>query len=153
MSSAPLSFFTVDLGTASTAVALIAPCADRFRLLAAAVAPSGADLEALLEDVVARVEATEPGLLHRPDGWRGWARLVSATSRPRRVVCAAGIEAVLADLERAFLGAGWEVAGRIVGKGLDPLAATELCLDPSVAAVVLACSANPATTSAPPCHG
>ena len=143
MSSAPLSFFTIDLGTASTAVALIAPCADRFRLLASAVAPAGTDLEALLEDVVARVEATEPGLLHGTDSWRSWARLVAGTSRPRRAVCAAATEAVLADLERAFLGAGWEVAGRILGKGLDPLAATELCLDPGVAAIVMASSAEP----------
>ena len=143
MSSTPLSFFTIDLGTATTSVSLVAPCADRFRLLAAAAAPAGADVEALLEDVVARVEATEPGLLDRPAAWRGWARLVSVTSWPRRVVCAGAVEAVVADLERAFLGAGWEVVGRIVGRGFDPLTATELCLDPTVAALVLATSSEP----------
>ena len=60
MSPVSLAFFTIDHGTASTAVSLVAPLEGRFRLLASAVAPRGAELHALLEDLVLRVEAVEP---------------------------------------------------------------------------------------------
>ena len=79
MSAQSLSFFTIDRGTASTAVALIAPLGGRFRLLAAGVAPRGVEIEALLEDLVARVEATEPGACPT----HGLARLGAARGRHR----------------------------------------------------------------------
>ena len=62
MSSDPLSFFTVDRGTASTAVSLIAPVEGRFRLLASGTGPAGADPDALLEDLAQRVAAVDAEL-------------------------------------------------------------------------------------------
>jgi hypothetical protein len=137
VTSPALSFFTLDHGTATVSAALLAPFSGRYRLLAAAAAPAGTDPEALLEDLVARVEAVEPGLLVDLDGWRDWARLECATHVPPKVVLAAGGERSLAELEAAFAGAGWEVAGRINGSRFDALAATELCLDPPVSLVAI----------------
>jgi hypothetical protein len=138
VSSQALSFFTIDRGTASTAVALVAPSQSRFRLLAAGVAPRGVEVEALLADLVARVEAAESGSLPRAGGWRDWVRLEAATRYPPRVLTAATSERVANDLERTLTGAGWEVAGRLGGSRLDPVAATELCLDATVAAIAVA---------------
>ena len=45
------AFFTLDRGTASTAAALIAPVAGRYRMLAAAAAPAAIDPESILEDL------------------------------------------------------------------------------------------------------
>lgn len=143
MSREALSFFTIDRGTASTAVALIAPCGGRFRLLASGVSPRGVDLDALLHDLVHRVEATEPDLVPGAAGWRDWARLESVTRSARRVVCAAASDPVCGDLERALSGAGWEIAGRIVAARMDALDATELCLDPSVGALAVGSAERP----------
>ncbi len=137
MSPVSLAFFTIDHGTASTAVALIAPLEGRFRLLASGVAPRGAETEASLEDLVARVEAIEPGLLVDPVGWADWARLESATRPAHRVLCVAATEAAAGDLQRAFAGGGWEVAGRVTAERLDPLAAMEASLQPGLSAIAI----------------
>ena len=137
MTAEPLSFFTVDRGTASTAVSLIAPLDGRFRLLASATAPSGIEMEALLEDLVARVVATDPGCLPGAEGWPDWARLESATRPPIAVVCAAATERRLVDVEGAVAGSGAEIRGRFVAARGDLITLAELCLDPDVSAVVL----------------
>ncbi|MFN8622259.1 MAG: hypothetical protein U0869_16125 [Chloroflexota bacterium] len=143
MSSEPLSFFTVDRGTASTSVALIAPDGGRFRLLAAGTGPAGADIEALLEDLVGRVVSTDPDLLPMPETWADWARLVSVTGPAPRVVCAATTDRALALLERTFAAAGWEIAGRIVASRPDALAAAEALLDPAVSVVAITAGEPP----------
>jgi len=140
----PLSFFTIDHGTASTAVALVAPLEGRFRLLASDVAPYGVSAEALLEDLVARVVATESQALVDPDSWRDWARLESATSEPLSVVLAGPTETRLGDLERAVTGAGWEVRGRAIAGRIDAVAIADACLDPAVSAIAIA-GTEPAT--------
>ncbi len=137
MSPVSLAFFTIDHGTASTAVALIAPLEGRFRLLASGAAPRGVETEALLEDLVARVEATEPGLLVAPAAWPDWARLESATRPAHRVLCVAATESAAGDLQRAFAGGGWEVAGRITAERLDPLPAIDACLRPELSAIAI----------------
>jgi hypothetical protein len=137
VSPVSLAFFTIDHGTATTAVSLVAPLDGRFRLLASGVAPRGTDLEAQLEDLVLRVEAVEPGLLVASDRWAGWARLESATQPARRVLCLAATDDAAADVQRAFAGGGWEVAGRIDARTLDPLAAMGACLDPGLSALAL----------------
>jgi hypothetical protein len=140
----PLSFFTVDHGTASTAVSLVAPLEGRFRLLGSAAAPHGVDPDALLEDLVRRVTATEPDALPSPDGWRDWARLESATRQPIGAVCVAATEHHAQQLERAVAGAGWEIRGHVASGNADLTALAELCLDPAVSVVALA-SGEPAT--------
>ncbi len=137
MSPVSLAFFTIDHGTASTAVSLVAPLDGRFRLLACGVAPRGTDLDALLEDLVLRVEAVEPGLLSAPEGWQDWARLESATRPARRVLCVAATHDAVMDLHHAFAGGGWDVADRISGERLDPLATMDACLDPALSALAI----------------
>jgi hypothetical protein len=143
VSSSPLSFFTVDRGTASTAIGLIAPVEGRFRLLASGTGTAGTDPEALLEDLVRRVTATDADLLTSPDTWPEWARLEVATGPAPRVVCAATTERTLASLERAFTTSGWDVTGRIVAGRADALDLAELLLDPGVPALAIAAGEPP----------
>jgi hypothetical protein len=143
VTSDALSFFTIDRGTASTAVALIAPAERRFRLLAAAVAPRGADVEALLGDLVARTARSAPEVLPRTEDWPDWARLTALTGPPPRLVGAGASERVLVGLEGTAAVAGWEIAGRIVAGRTDALTAHELVFDPSVSVVALAASETP----------
>ncbi len=144
MTREPLSFFTVDHGTASTAVSLVAPVEGRFRLLGSGAAPRGVEPDAVLEDLVRRVTATESDALPSPDGWRDWARLESATREPLGAVCVAATEHHAQELERAVAGAGWEVRGRVGSGHADLSAMAELCLDPAVSIVALA-SGDPPT--------
>lgn len=138
MASVSLAFFAIDHGTASTAASLIAPVDGRFRLLASAVAPRGVEVDAVLEDLVLRVEAVEPGVLGQVAGWRRWARLESATRTPRRVLCVATSPRVADALTRMFAWRGWSVAGRVLAAHLDPLSAMTLCLAPGIDAIAVA---------------
>ena len=138
MPAVSLAFFAIDHGTASTAASLIAPVDGRFRLLASAVAPRGAELEAILEDLVLRVGAIEPELLGPADDWRRWARLESATRLPRRVLCIATSPRVSDALARMFAWRGWSVAGRVTATHIDPLAAMTMCLAPGIDAIAVA---------------
>lgn len=132
MTSDPLAFFTLDRGTASTAVTLIAPLAGRFRLLAAAAQPAGLPVEPLMDQLVRDVQAGDPTVLPSPDGWPDWTRLETATHREPRAVVAAGNERRLAALEVAVAGAGWRIVGRISPERTDALEATRLCLSQQV---------------------
>lgn len=143
MSSTPLSFFTVDRGTASTAVSLIAPVEGRFRLLASGTGAAGTDPEALLEDLVRRVAATDADLLSTPDTWPDWARLEVASGPAPKVVCAATTERTLGLLERAFATSGWEVCGHIIAGRADALDMAEALLDPGVAVLAIAAGEPP----------
>ncbi len=138
MSTGTLAFFTIDHGTASTAASLIAPLEGRFRLLATGTAPHGADVDAMLEDLVLRVEAIEPGLLEPASAWRRWARLESVTRGPRRLLCMATSERAAVDLRRLLGGRGWLITGRVLGGQLDPLDALAACLDPDLDALAVA---------------
>jgi hypothetical protein len=138
MSSVSLAFFAIDHGTATTAASLIAPVEGRFRLLATGAAPRGAEVDAILEDLVLRVEAVEPGLLGPTTGWRRWARLESTTRTPRRVLCVATTDGVADALRRMFAWRGWSVAGRVVAAYVDPLEAMTACLDPGIDALAVA---------------
>jgi hypothetical protein len=133
-----LAFFAIDHGTASTAASLIAPVDGRFRLLASAVAPRGAEVEALLEDLVLRVGAIEPRLLGPATDWRRWARLESVTRSPRRVLCIATDPRVGEALSRMFAWRGWSVAGKVVASHIDPLGAMTMCLAPGIDAIAVA---------------
>jgi hypothetical protein len=133
-----LAFFAIDHGTASTAASLIAPVDGRFRLLASVVAPRGAEVEALLEDLVLRVEAIDPALLGPADDWRRWARLESITRPPRSVLCIATSPRVGDALARTFAWRGWSIAGRVTATHIDPLAAMTMCLAPGIDAIAVA---------------
>jgi hypothetical protein len=138
VSTQPLCFFTVDSGTATTSVAVLGPVAGRYRLLGAAAAPRGVAVDVLLEDLAWRVSATDPDLLPPPSSWRDWARLDVAARPAVRVVSVAPTDRGAAALEGVAVVAGWVVRGRIAGARHDPLAATELCLEPDVDAILVA---------------
>jgi hypothetical protein len=144
VTSEPLSFFTVDRGTATTAAALIAPYGERFRLLASGAAPAAIPADVLLEDLVRRVTATDPGAVPDPGAWREWARLETVTREPPVAVCAAGTERRLGEIERVLGDAGWEVSARLSAGHPDALVATEACLDRRATLLVVA-AGEPAT--------
>jgi hypothetical protein len=131
------AFFTLDRGTVSTAATLIAPVEGRYRMLAAAAAPTAIEPEALLEDLAWRVARTDASLAGSMEGWREWSRLEVRTARaPRACLVAASAESG-SMLERAFRGAGWQVVARLYGPGPDLIAFGEACLDATVDAVVV----------------
>lgn len=143
MSQEPLSFFTVDRGTASTAAALIGRLGHRFRLLGAAAQPAGLPIDPLLERLVAQVAETDPGALPAHETWADWARLEAASFVPGRLVIAAATERRLGQLEAAVAGAGWEIGPRITPARMDALAATDACLQPGLAGIVVGASDPP----------
>jgi hypothetical protein len=143
MTAEPLSFFTLDHGTASTAVSLVARVDGRFRLLGTSAAPRGVEPDALLEDLVARVTATEPDALIAPEGWRDWARLETATREPIRALCVAATEPRVLELARAVSGAGWEIRGRFVTGQADLTSMAEHCLDPAISVVAFSSGQPP----------
>jgi len=142
----PLSFFTIDRGTASVAVALIAPVDGRFRLLAASAMPASVELETVLADLVARVRSVEPSWLPYADRWPSWIRLEVATAVPSRVVCAAGSRSRGAGLAGAFAGAGWDVDVRsVAGRPARTLPLSHACLDRTVDVLVVAAGDPPSS--------
>ncbi len=128
-------FFTLDRDASSIAASLLAPVEGRYRLLAASVAPDGADPEAVLEDLAWRAGRIDPGLAGSSRDWRAWGRLEVRSDPAPRVCLVAASPLVGADLERAFAGAGWQIAGRFFEPHPDPLALGETCLDPETDAV------------------
>jgi hypothetical protein len=134
----PLSFFTVDRGTASTAAALIAPFGDRFRLLGTTAAPSGVPVELLLEDLTERVHAADPDALPSVAGWADWARLEAATHLPPACVCVAGSERRLVEVEQVVADAGWEITGRVLPDRPDAAAAMGMLFDRRTRLVIVA---------------
>lgn len=131
------AFFTLDRGTVSTAATLIAPVEGRYRLLAAAAAPAGIEPEVLLQDLVWRVARTDASVVGSLDRWPEWSRLEVRTARtPRACLVAASVETG-GLLERAFVGAGWQIVARFLGPDPDLIAFGDACLDPTVDAVVV----------------
>lgn len=131
------AFFTLDRGTVSMAATLIAPVDGRYRLLAAAAAPARIDPEVLLQDLVWRVARTDASVAGSLEGWPEWSRLEVRTARvPRACLVAASNETGIL-LERAFVGAGWQVVASFYGPDPDLIAFGEACLDSTVDAVVV----------------
>lgn len=131
------AFFTLDRGTVSTDAALIAPVDGRYRMLAAASAPAGIDPGSILEDLAWRVARTDASLAGSMEGWREWSRLEVGTRRPPRVVLVAASATTGELLERAFVGAGWNVVARFFEPVPDLIALGEACLDLSLDAVAV----------------
>jgi hypothetical protein len=131
------AFFTLDRGTVSTAAALIAPVAGRYRMLAAGAAPAAVAPDSILEDLAWRVARTDASVAGSMEGWRDWSRLeVHTVAAPRGVLVAASV--LTGELlERAFSAAGWVIAGRFFGPSPDLAALGEACLDAQVDALVM----------------
>ena len=145
MAGDPLAFFTLDHGTASTAAALVAPVAGRFRLLAADAQPARLPAEALLGRLVDAAVAGDPAALPDVSSWRSWARLEVVTRPAPRVFVAALDEGGLAAAAAAATGAGWHITGRLRADRLDALAATAACLRADLDLLVVAGPDDPTT--------
>lgn len=131
------AFFTLDCGSVSTAATLIAPVDGRYRMLAAAAAPALIDPEVLLEDLAWRVARTDASLAGSMERWPGWSRLEVRTARAPRACLVAASVATGSLLERAFVGAGWQIVASFYGPDPDLIAFGEACLDAAVDAVVV----------------
>jgi hypothetical protein len=150
VSQEPLCFFTVDRGTASTAAGLVGRLGGRFRLLGAAAQPAGLPDEPLFERLVDAVVETDPEALPEHTTWPDWARLEAASFVPGRLVVAATTERRLGQIEAAVAGAGWEIGPRITPGRMDPLAATDACLQPGLAGIVVGASDPPSVDERDP---
>jgi hypothetical protein len=147
VTSDPRASFALDLGSATSAVALIGRINGRRRLLAAESAPAGADVEALLGRLVDRLAGTDPDLaaelrvagatITTP------ARLVARTAELPRLAILATSERERAALQRLADTSGWRATGLSLERA-DPIDMAGLALERDVAAIVIAAGESPA---------
>ncbi len=128
---------TVDAGSATTAVALVAEVGTRWRLLGALAAPAGADERQLVERLLVEVASADPELAEstgiragRADDLPRW-RVASAP--PRTLAVLAGSPRAAALAERVACGTGWRIA-LADPESHDPREVTALLLRRDVAA-------------------
>lgn len=149
----PAVFATLDLGSATTAAALVGRAGGRWRLLAAAALPAGADPDALVALLRDRVRAADPGLAgalglaeaatagdvtaadaasssaastaRPPDRAAAIDRLVARTMRPPTMLLVAATERGREELEAVAATAGWLTAGASAERH-DPVAIVRL---------------------------
>ncbi len=141
----PRAFLAVDLGTATTAVALVGRIDGRWRLLGSVSVPSSVPDEAASAVLLDRIRAADPLVateIGLPDVISSLPRLVARTARPPRIAVLAATERALAPLAAAAERAGWDVTG-VSATGTDPLAATRLMLRRDVRAVLVGAGEPP----------
>jgi hypothetical protein len=115
VTSDPRAFFTLDLGAATTAAALIGLIDGRWRLLGAVAFPSTVDPGAVVTHLADRILVADPGIggvidapaLGAPSDW---PRLTCHGLRPRRIAVLAATESMRERLASAAEAAGWLVA-------------------------------------------
>jgi len=140
----PRAFLALDLGAATSSVALIGRLAHRWRLLGSLALPAPIDQDALGREVVRRAVAADPALA-RLIGLSGGAspgdpaahrdvrlpKLIARSVRPQTIlVCAANERAREPFLEAARM-TGWRTRGAVLA-GSDPLELIRALLDPAV---------------------
>jgi hypothetical protein len=161
----PRAFFAVDLGTATTSVALVVRFGGRWRLLGALAFPSGVEPDQIIGLLVSRIARADPplaaelGLTRWQDRGDGpdagldlavsprqalgsaadWPRIVSRSVPPRTLAVLAASEKRRAQLETAVSGSGWRVSSASLERS-DPLAIMTLVLDATVSGVLLGSS-------------
>ena len=64
MTSDPRAFLAVDLGAATTSAALIGRLAHRWRLIGSLAVPAPGDVEAIGTELLRRLNAADPALVH-----------------------------------------------------------------------------------------
>ena len=147
MTSDPRAFLALDLGAATSSVAMVARVRHRWRLIGALSMPAGVDVDALVELLVQRSVAADGDLAVALgiDG-RGAAaalpRLITRSAKPQRLVAIAGSDRAVVGLEDAARRTGWRVSAASP-ETMDPLAMTQLILDPSVDAVLIGAGEPP----------
>ncbi len=138
MTSGAHPSFTIDVGSASIAAALIAPLDGRRRLLASAAAPVAVGAEPLLRDLVGRVSAADRAVLPDADRWEDWPRIECRTDPPPRAVLAGISERVLEPLAREFTRDGWAVTATVTGERAQAYETALAIRDPDLDLLVVA---------------
>lgn len=147
----PRAFLALDLGGATSSVALIGRIAHRWRLVGSLAMPSSTPVDAIVAEIVRRVFASDPGLAAaiglpaaEPNGTGRAAdpervelpRLV-ARSAPRRDLLAVAVSArALEPLADAARRTGWRTTTATLD-GSDPLRLTNRILDPAIDVVLV----------------
>jgi hypothetical protein len=143
VTSDPRAFFAVDLGGATSSVALIGRIAHRWRLVGALAMPSATPVDAIAGELVRRVGVSDPELaagIHLTEPGRpidvdtivaGLPRLVGR-SAPRRSLLALAVSArALGPVADAARKTGWRTSTAQLD-GSDALKLTNRMLDPAV---------------------
>jgi hypothetical protein len=149
VTSDPRAFLALDLGGATSSVALIGRFAHRWRLVGSLAMPASTPAEAIVHELVRRVGASDPGLasaigLPALDDSRDAAGSdpidlprLTATSAPRRTLLSLAVSArTLAPLADAARRTGWRTATATLDGG-DALRLTNRILDPTVDVVLV----------------
>ncbi len=142
MTADPRAFLAIDLGSATSSVALIGRLAHRWRLIGSLAMPATTPVAAITAELVRRVTASDPGLaaaigLPDVDGAEVTAQPIDlpklvATSAPRRTLLTLAVSArALAPLADAARRTGWRTASATLDGG-DALRLTNRILDPAV---------------------
>jgi len=139
--------FALDLGSATSAVAVLGRINGRYRLLAAEAAPAAIDPELLLGRLVERLADADPALA-ADLGLAGLdlaavPRLMARTAELPRLAILATSERERAASERLAAGAGWRARGLSL-EASEPIALAHLALERDVAAILLAAGESPA---------
>ncbi|HEX9550272.1 MAG TPA: hypothetical protein VF971_04180 [Candidatus Limnocylindrales bacterium] len=153
MTSPPKALVAVDIGAATTAVAVLGRPAGTWRLIGSLAAPGGVDAADVLEVLAARVGAADPALADaiglrpdagglRPGDLDALPRLESRSAPPRTLVVIGASRRARTTLESIAARTAWQVVGAST-ETHDPRETTELVLRDDVSAVLLAAGDPP----------
>lgn len=147
MTSDPRAFLALDLGAATSSVALVARLGHRWRLIGALAMPAAIDVDAIVRLLLDRTAAGDPELartlgIARPDAVRNLPRLVAKSARPQHLAAIAASERAVGPLAEAARRSGWAVKSA-TPQSADPLSMTTMLLDPAVDAVLLGAGEPP----------
>jgi hypothetical protein len=148
VTSDPRAFFVLDLGAATSSVALVGRLAHRWRLIGSLAMPASTPADAIASELVRRVAASDPGLtaaLGLPDGDGGsdpaaaaaeLPRLVGRSAPHRSLLAVAATQRALEPLADAARRTGWRTTTAVLD-GSDALRLTNRLLDPLVDVVLV----------------
>ena len=142
MTSDPRAFLALDLGAATSSVALIGRLGQRWRLVGSLALPATADVDAIATELVRRVVAADPDLaegiglgpeaaLDASAAAGGLPRLVARSAPPRSILACAVSERAAGPLAAAASATGWRTRTATL-EGDDPLHLTTTFMDPAV---------------------
>ncbi len=140
MTSEPHAFLTIDHGAATASVALIGRAGGAWRLIGHLAVPAGADMDPVIDLLLARTQASDPILCHALGltdiGQDRLARLEVRSHKPRRLAVVAASARTLGGLVSTAARSGWRPTGASADQ-TDPLAMSSLLLDHGVDAILV----------------